>query len=406
MKKGSWMAGCGVMFLLFVFSFLLQVSGRLCHAGEARGVTDNTIKIGAFVDQTGPAASVGVPAAEGSRMYFRHINDQGGINGRKVEFFLEDDHYTIPGAISAFKKLIFKDKVLSILISGGTGQVTALARHYEKEKVPVITASLAETMTNPLKRYIFTPSASYDDGVKVIIDYIMKDLKAKNPKIAIVHPDNEFGKAGLRATEKYLKKYNLKLISREIIAFGAIDATSQVLSLKRAKADYIILHEGSAAIVAFLKGAKNYGLKSKVLGSFYVSSEETISIARNACEGLLAVSPYTYWFDKNPGIVQLRKIVKKYQPMTKPKARNFTQGWLTSVICAEGLRRAGRDLTPDTLVDAYETFQNFNTGGITSPVSYSKDNHKGGNGNKIFKTDVENERFIPITEFREPTIKD
>ena len=402
MKKVSCMAGCKVLVLFFILSVPLLINGSFCHAEEVRGVTDNTIKIGLFVDLTGPVASVGVPVAEGARMYFRHINDQGGINGRKVEFLLEDDHYTIPGAIAAFKRLVFKSKILSMLVSGGTGQTTALARHYEKERVPLLTVSLAETMTNPLKRYIFTPSASYDDGVKVLVDYIMKDLKAKNPRIAIVHPDNEFGKAVLRSTEKYLQKYNLKLANKEILAFGAIDATSQALSLKKSKADYIILHEGSAAIIAFLKSAKRFGLKSLILGSFYVSSEDTISIAKGACKGLLVISPYTYWLDDNPGIAQMRQVVEKYEPGAKPKIRNFTQGWLTSLICAEGLRKAGKDLTPDTLVDAYETFRDFSVGGIASPVSYSKDNHKGGSGNKVFKTDVEKERFIAITEFREP----
>jgi branched-chain amino acid transport system substrate-binding protein len=76
------------------------------------------------------------------------------------------------------------------------------------------------------------------------------------------------------------------------------------------------------------------------------------------------------------------------------------------VICAEGLKRAGRDLTPDTLVEAYETFQNFSTGGISAPVSYSKTNHKGGKGFKLYKTDIERETYVPISDYREPAIKD
>jgi hypothetical protein len=118
------------------------------------------------------------------------------------------------------------------------------------------------------------------------------------------------------------------------------------------------------------------------------------------------VSPYGFWFDETSGMIQMRKITKKYQPDTKPKIRNYTQGWVTSMICAEGLRRAGRDLTPDTLVDAYETFINFSTGDISGPVSYSKNDHKGGRTYKMYRTEVEKQTFVPITDFREPAFKD
>ena len=157
---------------VFLFSITI-VSLLFMDAGfsfaEKVGVTDDTITIAAIGDQTGPAASVGIPIVEATKLYFRNINDQGGINGRKVKFIVEDDHYTIPGALSAFKKLIYKDRVLSILYCGGTGQTVTLMRHIEKEKVPVITVSLAETMTTPVKRYIFTPSSSYDDEVDVYL---------------------------------------------------------------------------------------------------------------------------------------------------------------------------------------------------------------------------------------------
>ncbi|RJP55095.1 MAG: hypothetical protein C4549_08915 [Deltaproteobacteria bacterium] len=406
MEKKFFVAGYKTLLMLIILTFSLFAGENSGYAEEVREVTEDTIKIGVIGDQTGPAAPVGIPIAEATRIYFRNINEHGGINGRKVNILVEDDHYTIPGAISSFKKLIFKDKVFSILYCGGTGQVLALMRQIEKHKVPIIPVSLAETMTIPLRRYIFTPSASYDDGLKIVVDYIMKDLKAKNPRIAFVYPDNEFGKTGFSATKEYLKKYNLEFSATSIINLGDIDATSQVLVLKKENPDYIILHNAAAAIISFLKGAKKYGLKAPVYGSFYVSCEDTISLAGSSSKGIIAVSPYGFWFDETSGMIQMRKITKKYQPDAKPKIRNYTQGWVTSMICAEGLRRAGRDLTPDTLVDAYETFINFSTGDISGPVSYSKNDHKGGKTNKLYKTDIEKQTFIPITGFREPVFRD
>ena len=259
---------------------------------------------------------------------------------------------------------------------------------------------------SPVRRYIFLASASYDDTLKLCVDYIMKDLKAKNPKIALVCPDIEFGKAGFKATKEYLKKYNLEFSATSIINIGDIDATSQILTLKKSDPDYIILHDALAGLISFFKSAKKYGLRSKVFGSFYVSDEENIKVTGDAMKDVLAVSPIGYWSDNTPGMAELRKITTKYHPDTKLMIRSYTQGWLTSMICAEGLKRAGRNLNPETLVEAYETFKNFSTGGISGHVSYSKNNHKAGTMNKMYKVDVKNQTFIPITGFRAPAFKD
>ncbi|MEW6616799.1 MAG: ABC transporter substrate-binding protein [Thermodesulfobacteriota bacterium] len=386
--------------------YILCAGTRPGYTGEARGVTDNTITIGVIADQTGLAAPVTVPYTNATRTLFRSINDHGGINGRKVKIIVEDDHYTIPGAIAGFKKLVFRDKVLTILCTGGTGQTYALSSQIEKNKVPVIPVSLAEGLATPVRRYIFLASASYDDTLKLCVDYIMKDLKAKNPKIAMVYPDVEFGKNGYRATEKYLKNYNLEFSATSIINLTEIDATSQVLTLKKADPDYIIIHDAVAGLISFFRAAKQYNLRAKVLGSFYASDEDNIKGTGDAMKDALVVSPFGYWTDNIPGMAQLREITKKYYPETKRMIRSYTQGWITSMICAEGLKRAGKNLNPDTLVEAYETFNNFSTGGISAPVSYSKTNHKGGTISKLYKVDVENQTFIPITEFREPAFKD
>ena len=394
-----------ILFSITIVSLLFMDAG-FSFAEKVRGVTDDTITIGVIADQTGLAAPVTVPYTNAVRTLFTNINDQGGINGRKLKIIVEDDHYTIPGAIAAFKKLIFRDGVLSILCNGGTGQTFALMQQIEKNKVPIIPVSLAEGMTTPVKRYIFTPTASYDDGLKLCVDYIMKDLKAKSPRIAVVYPDNEFGKNGYKATKEYLKNYNLEFYATSIINLTDIDATSQVLTLKKLDPDYIILHDAVAGLISFYKAAKQYNLRAKVLGSFYVSDEDNIKSTGDAMKDTVAISPIGYWGDDTPGMAEMRKITRKYHPQTKPMIRSYTQGWITSMICAEGLKRAGKNLNPDTLVEAYETFNNFSTGGISGPVSYSKTNHKGGTINKLYKVDVKNQTFIPITDFREPAFKD
>ena len=156
-------------------------------------------------------------------------NEQGGINGRKIEFIWEDDQFKTPQAISAFNKLIYRDKVLSIVTCGGTPQTIALFDLINKDKVVNIPNALADEMYEPYKPYIFILGATYETQVQLMFDYIMHDLKAKDPKIAVVYAETEFGKKGLEAAQKRAKQYGIKLVAELVLNIGSVDASSQVL---------------------------------------------------------------------------------------------------------------------------------------------------------------------------------
>ena len=148
---------------------------------------------------TGPIAPLegALALTGGARNFFRYINEKGGINGRMVKPIIDDCRFTMLGAMAGFKKLIYRDNAFAIFLPG-TGQTLALTSHVQKEKVPTMTASLSETVITPVekKRYIFIPCASYQDQITILIDYIIKDLKAKDPRIAFVTLEIEYGKVG------------------------------------------------------------------------------------------------------------------------------------------------------------------------------------------------------------------
>ena len=135
-----------------VFTVIIVLFFTPTLAKNVSGVTKDTIKLGTIIDMTGPVTPMTVPLVQATRNYLRNINEQGGVNGRKIKLIIEDDHYTIPGAIAGFKKLVYKDDVLSILYSGGTGQTMALASKFRKQKIATITVSLAEKLVNPVQK--------------------------------------------------------------------------------------------------------------------------------------------------------------------------------------------------------------------------------------------------------------
>jgi len=392
------------LFLIVAVSVLLWVFSIIpfLHAADTTGVTSDTVKIGHIFDYTGPVVDTVVHYNKAMEAYFKDLNERGGINGRKIVFLKEDDRYSVPLAIAAFKKLVFKDKVFIGLTMGGTGQTFALFALIEKNKIPCIVASKAEAMTTPLKKYIFTGGPSYDDMVKVLVDYIVKDTKVKDPKIAIVYPDNAYGKWGMEAAVAQLELHGLKPIAKEVLNFGDIDASSQVLNLKKAGATHVILYEIAAPAIAFIRGSLRYSYKPELFGHYYACSETLLQTVGPLAEGLRGVHAYVSWFDNVPGMINARKIVGKYYPGYIATDRIFSDGWVISLMVEDVLKRVGRDLSRESFLTALESTKELDIGDIGAPLSLSPTSHKPAEACKIFKADVKKKIMVPITDWKRP----
>jgi len=393
-------------FVGFLVLILLISQGNLAYSKEARGVTKDLIKIGSIADHTGPTSNIGVVMVEAYRIFFRHINDEGGINGRKIKLVAEDSRYSIPASIAAFKKLLFKDQMLALLGPVSIGETKVLFRHIEKEKIPTLPWAPDESVMKPYKRYVFPTSGFYDNEWGVTLDYIVNKLKAKNPKIAMATVDVESGKVVRASAVAWAKSYGLKL-HHETIPISAIDVTSQVLSMKRAGVTHILIHHVAPGAAAVLKDMKKFDLDVPMFGTSATCTEDVIRIAGDASKNYVGASPYSSWYEKSPGMAKVRKISLKYNPGAEKSysIKSYSMGWVIPEILCEGLRRAGKDLDGEKLVAALETIKDLNTKGICGLITYTPTMHYGLNYNKLFKADPKSGKLIPITEWKLPPAK-
>ncbi|MDY7033250.1 MAG: ABC transporter substrate-binding protein, partial [Thermodesulfobacteriota bacterium] len=156
-----------VCMLIVGFFLILGFSNAVSAVDKVDAVVPkDTIKIGVIADMTGPTATLQVPAPKAMRVFFRHINDQGGILGRKVQLIIEDDRYTIPLHVSAFKKLVYRDKAFMFVELGGTGQGLALVPQFTKLKIPNFMAVTSRSFVRPTLPYHFTNGATYEDEIE------------------------------------------------------------------------------------------------------------------------------------------------------------------------------------------------------------------------------------------------
>ena len=387
----------------FLVSILFIFTVGTGYAEKVKGVTEDTIKIGVIEDLTGPVAAIGIPVSEAHKNYFRNINEKNGIHGRRVKLVVEDTGYTIPRAIAGFKKLLYRDQVFAILGPGSTGETVALLSQIEKKKVPTISLSCAEAITYPFKRYVFTHFATYENSTKLVFDYVIKDLKKKKPRVAIVYTDNEMGKSSLRGARSAAKFYSLELVREEILNLTDTDATSQALNLKKAKADYVIVAGAVPTAVSILKDSKRFGFSPVFFGTYATVDEAVIRMVGNAARNWFVLFCYGLWDDESPGIVEMKRITYKYHPDSKKRSGFYTMGWTMAIIMAEGMKRAGRDLSREGLVDGIESIKDFDTKGVTGILDYSSTSHRGGEEVAIFKADLKKNSYKRITDWKKPS---
>ncbi|MDY7034008.1 MAG: ABC transporter substrate-binding protein [Thermodesulfobacteriota bacterium] len=395
---------CSRFFFIGAFLVnLISLSSSIGYSNEVRGVTDDTITVGLICDQTGPIADITLPLSEGVRNYTRHVNDQGGIHRRKIKLLVEDDRYSIPVTMAAFKKLIYKDKILALMGPGSVGGTRTLLRQIEKLKLPTVPPIADKILVYPFRRYIFLPCDFYDDEIGVMFEYIMKDMKVQTPRLAFCYPDAESGKLTMRSAKKWAESYNLD-IHLEIIPMAALEASSQVMSIKRYKPTHLMIHHTSQGVILMMREMRKFGLDIPVFGTFPNCVEETVRIGGKASKNYIGAHAFSSWYDESPGMADVREITLKYHPGTeKPyRSKQYTVGWTTATILYEGITRAGKNLNGESLVDAMETIQNLDTNGLCGPITYTSKSHKGLDYCKLFKADPPSGKLLPITEWRKP----
>lgn len=392
--RKPWTAG-----LVLSVALIFLLTGMAYSNG--RGVTKDTIKLGLVLVKTGPVAALGLPNGQGMVDYLNYLNEKGGINGRKIEVIWEDDQFEAPKSVAAVKKLIHRDKVLTILTTGGTNQTIANMENINQYQITNIPNALADEFFKPLQPYIFAMGATYEAQYQCIVDYIANDLKMKDPRIGVVYAKKEYGKKGLDAIKERAAKYNIPVVAELVLPTGAVDASSQVLSLQQENANVVITCDVLPPVITFLKTAEKYKYEPIVFGFNWATDDQLVKACGDAAKNYIGVNFVGAWSDDSPGIKLVREIAAKNNreiSLTSLYINGVGVAWLFG----EALKRAGENLNPETLKAAMETLSNYDTGGVFPPVNFSPTSHAPAEMVKFYKADVANKRLVPITDWRKP----
>jgi branched-chain amino acid transport system substrate-binding protein len=344
-------------------------------AADVPGVSADKIRIGSFGALTGPGYLYGKLVMNGVEVVFDDINAKGGINGRKLELVREDDRCDPAGAIAAVKKLIFQDQVFA-MIGGGCSNATFAAREeIENSKVPfLVFASVHDGITTPPATNIFSTATTSTIESYAQLEFAMKH-GAK--RIAVVSMRDSWGRARYEPLMAAFKAKGLKPVADEEVSPDANDATAQVLRLKAANADAVIMLLYPKPGAVFLRDAAKLAFKPMTIGQTGIADpaafEEQVGVPGGTAD-FYTISMVRYTPD-DPAVDKWRKAIEAKFSGDRLSVFNLF-GVGSAQVLIEALKRAGPDLTREKVIAALASIKDFHTDVYGAGITCSEADHR------------------------------
>lgn len=358
---------------------LIAVSCMTASAQDVPGVTRDTIKIGVISPMTGSAALFG-KSAFGVEALYKKVNDQGGINGRKIEIIREDDGCDPARGLAAVKKLVSQDQVFAINGIACSGVAMAVKQDIVKTDVPLMIMSAAsDAVSMPTVANIFQAVPTTSVVGRTMIDFAMS--KAGTDKIAFVSHSDDWGKSNREPAIAQLKqKYGQEPVLNLTMERGSSDATPQILQIRNSGAQAVVLMMYPSEVAIFVRDAAKYGLNLPIFCPMSISLEDTRDRAggMEAVKNLYVFYPYVGAFD-SPEMIAWADLIKKYYPGERIESFSFL-GMGSTATVIEALKKAGPDLTRAKFMDALNQIKDFDTGVLSAPVTLTAQDHAGIKG--------------------------
>ncbi|MBF0527945.1 MAG: ABC transporter substrate-binding protein [Deltaproteobacteria bacterium] len=378
-------------FSLLVIFFLI-----MCITGSALADDRPEITIGALIDLSGPTSSLGQQYYQGLADATTYLNRSGGIQGRPIKLVTDDYASDVPKALALFSKQITVDKALAIQ-GWGAADTVALAPLVQQNRIVFMSAAFDAGLTDPGKApFNFFIGATYADQARMAVRFA-KESGAQT--FCFIYPDHPYGQAPIPAGKEYARRLGLNLRPDVTIGLRATEATAQLQRLLEAEPDFAWLGGTSPSVSVILRDAAKIGLKTKFIVNVWGMDETLPKMIGDNIEGrifgFLTVRPFGY---DVPGTLKIKTMAGD-----KVYSHLYNLAWVAMMVMAEGLDEAAKvdQLNGPGLKNALEKLTNFDTGGLTPPLSFTPEDHRPTttcglytfkNGRVVLVTDMSIER--------------
>jgi branched-chain amino acid transport system substrate-binding protein len=347
-----------------VIAFAATGGSALAQKKYDTGATDTEIKIGNIMPYSGPASAYGV-IGKTEEAYFKKINAEGGINGRKINFVTYDDGYSPPKAVEQARKLVESDEVLFIFNSLGTPSNSAIQKYMNAKKVPQLFVATGAAKWNDPKDFPWTMGwqPSYQSEARIYAKYLLKEKP--DAKIAIMYQNDDFGKDYLKGLKERLGAKASMLIAEESYETSEPTIDNHVVKLKASGAD-VFLNIATPKFAA--QAVKKVGeIEWKALHIVTNVSISVGSVMKPAgfenAQGILSAAyakdgADSQW-DNDPDMKKFYAFIEKYYPEANKLDSSVVYGYGAAQTMVKVLQMCGDNLTRENVMKQASSLKDF-----------------------------------------------
>ena len=328
------------------------------HAQKAYdpGASDTEIKLGQSTPLSGPASAFGAGAGRAVVGYFEMLNEQGGINGRKVNFTQLDNAYSAPKAVEQSRKLVEDIGVLAEVGTIGTVPNVAIQKYLNSKHVPQLFITAGGRRFNDPKNFPWTVPLypDFETEGRVVAKYLLKNKP--DAKIGVLYQNDDYGKDYLRGLRAGLGERVSQIAVEASYELADPTIDSQIVQLKSAGVDTLVEQSSSKAAAQSIRKVHELDWKPlHIIGGSTASVETILKPAGlDASKGLV-----TTQFLKQPGdpawanddeVKAYKEFLKKYAPSANPDDYSVLVAYMNVHAVALVLKKCGDQLTRENLI--------------------------------------------------------
>lgn len=383
---------------ILLFSFFIGSAAAGVQAAVP-GVADDEVVVGWTTPLSGPAALWGVTAL-GGIAWADYINDQGGVHGRKIKVILKDDGYNPTRALVNLQEM--KGNVFAVCGLLGTAVLNVTKDFFPENRVPLITAygdiRIWARQPKDKLRYVFIAYPDYEDEAEYLTNYAVNKLGSQ--KIALFYQNDDYGKMALSGVQKALAASPGKAELAGAVPYEITERAlgTHALKLKESQADTVLIYATPSHGALILKETAKADYHPKALTTFTLGDPIMYKVAGDVWEGTYIALPGNSGVPgSEPSADKVVEILKKYNPKIEGKEYLALFGAVSMMHLVEGLKNAGRDLTPESMVAGMEMIKDWKPEGIGAPVTYGPNRHHGNNASRMGQ--ARDGKHVPLEPF-------
>ena len=376
---------------------ILAMSTGLAHADKhSPGISKGEILIGTIQDLSGPIAAFGKQSRNGLQLRVDEINEQGGINGRKLKLIVEDNGYDPRKAVLAAQKLVNRDKVFAVVGHMGTAHNNAaMPIQFEKGVINFLPITAAREMYEPFHKLKFSFAATYYDQMRAGLPLMFKNKNYAKP--CVIYQDDEFGLEVVRGAEEALKGLGKTFTEKTSYKRGATDFSSQVARMKSEGCDLVVMGTIIRETIGTIGEARKTGFSPDFFGSSASYTDLIHKLGGKAMDGFYAMhtAQQPYPDDKDD---KIRFWAAKYRTKFNEEPTVFSAyGYTIIDTFAAAARVAGNNLTTESFIKAMEATKFPGDMFGSPPFSFKPDYRLGNDQSRL--SQIKDGRWVPVSEY-------